>query len=474
MQETLRCAIIGLLLVGNAWGQLSHGDRAVTVVNAPRVRARSAPNLAPDTFIAWISRGTQMKLLGKRGTWYRVILPDGREAFVHSNYAEESTARDLLEVKVGAANVRKSSTRASAKIGSVKRGDMLLLDRERNEWYLAVLPDGRRGWIHKNLVIRRPVGPPAEPKRPRPRPQTAEPPKPLDAPAPVEKAPKPRVNYYRRGMEYVAEKRTAEAIGAFRKALEADPMDGSAHFELAKLLKSDGKASDALEHFRKALVGRRPRPEARFHIGGLTKPETDAGTAPEEEGDGEAPAGAWVDGLLSNVTYFLPGLAIGSLVFLVVLGLIYRRRRVPGGEQRVYRRRKPDAGFDSVLKYAVERRPLLRAIEEAERKRTELDKALGQQFDAFSKGAGQGGPRLPSIGSAEALLKKVEDLRQIILNQEERAQVYSDLVVLQNEKLDALDEEIDALKKLIQLDYRDVRKQTKAKRQEPGKGAGKP
>ncbi len=44
-----------------------------------------------------------------------------------------------------------------------------------------------------------------------------------------------------------------------------------------------------------------------------------------------------------------------------------------------------------------------------------------------------------------------------MLNQEERARVYSDLVMLQNEKIDALDEEIEALKKLVRLDFREGR-----------------
>jgi len=50
----------------------------------------------------------------------------------------------------------------------------------------------------------------------------------------------------------------------------------------------------------------------------------------------------------------------------------------------------------------------------------------------------------------------------VIVNQEERAQIYADLVVLQNEKLAALDEEVDALKKLIQIDYQEGSAKKKA------------
>ena len=127
----------------------------------------------------------------------------------------------------------------------------------------------------------------------------------------------------------------------------------------------------------------------------------------------------------------------------------------------MYRRKKSEAGFDSVLKYAVEKRPLLRAVEEAERKRAEMDLALKQQLEAFQKETNSGTPRLPGLESTEKLLKRVEDLRQTILNQDERVKVYAELVVLQNEKLEALDEEIESLKKLIRLDYADTASRAK-------------
>ena len=108
-----------------------------------------------------------------------------------------------------------------------------------------------------------------------------------------------------------------------------------------------------------------------------------------------------------------------------------------------------------MLKYAVEKRPLLRAVEEAERKRAELDEALSQQFQAVGSDT-ESGPQLPEVASTEALLKRVEDLRSTIVSQEERAQVYAELVVLQNQKIQALDDEIEALKKLIQMDYKET------------------
>ena len=98
---------------------------------------------------------------------------------------------------------------------------------------------------------------------------------------------------------------------------------------------------------------------------------------------------------------------------------------------------------------------MIREIEEAEKKLTEMDQALNKRFATFQEKDEEGRQRLPPGESPERLLKRIDSVRKTVLNQEERARVYADLVSLQNEKIAALDDEIEALKKLIQLDYQD-------------------
>ncbi|MBT3604508.1 MAG: SH3 domain-containing protein, partial [Candidatus Latescibacteria bacterium] len=86
------------LLPEMAFAQLKHGDSAIRVVGTNAVNVRSEPRTGPNTLITKIKRGTLMKRLSKKGTWYQVLLPDGREAWMSGRYAEEVVARDLLEV----------------------------------------------------------------------------------------------------------------------------------------------------------------------------------------------------------------------------------------------------------------------------------------------------------------------------------------------------------------------------------------
>lgn len=458
--------ILQLFLVQSGW-TLRHGDLVITVVNTPKVNVRSAPRIGSDTFVLKVPRGEQLKQIGERGKgsnkWYQVVLEDGRKVWIHSKYAKSEIARDLLEVKVTHARVRQRPTTAkdSKVIGFVKQGDMLTLIREQSRWYRAVLENGLQGWIHKNLVVRMPIGPP-DPDGKKVLSLTVPKHKDEEAKIPTKEESDSPIDFFQQGLEFSAENRIDEAIGAFQKAVESSPEDGVVHFELALLLKEKGKKKESIAHFKKAL---KVRPEAKFHIDAMINVRLDStmsgtqGITGEGMKEGEA-VSTWIDVFQKSATYLIPGVAVGSVVFLLVLGLLlYRKRNKSIIERPSYLRRTQDTGFDSVLKYAVEKRPLLRAIEEAERKRVEMDDALRQRFKNFDKQTQEGGS-LPVGESSETLLKRIDDLRKSIMNQEDRAKIYADLVVLQNEKLEALDEEIEALKNLIKLEYQDVKQGT--------------
>ena len=442
-----RWFVIGLwlMLMTPVLAQLKHGDAAIRVVGYDFVNMRSEPRVSDETLMTKMPRGTVMKKLEKRGEWYQVLLSDGRKAWMSGRYAEEIIARDLLEVAKAAVNVRGQANAAARRIATVKRGEMLQMLRERSGWYQIRLASGKQGWVRKDMVVKRPLSLPAPKKVAKVEPKSP----------PPKKTEPPKINQYKEAKIMLAENRLDDAIKSFKAALKERPNDGLIHFDLAKVYKTTGNKEAALVHFRRAAAFGK-QTEATFYINELLAAPPDTTQGEGDLGDDvvEGDAESW-----DIVGVLLPALTVGSGVFIVVLGFVFmRRRRNMQPEKPPYRRRKKDAGFESVLKYAVEKRPLLRAIEEAERKRDELDSALQERFNTFQ--GSEGGERLPSGTSSDALLKKVDDLRQVILNQEERAQIYSDLIVLQNEKLDALDEEIAALKKMIQIDYRDEDKKT--------------
>ena len=482
---TIRQAVIGfasaalLVIGGNATGVLRHGDQAVIVTDTPRgtVNVRSIPvqrsggEWGMGARLGRASEGQIYKFLEKRdfgnqGVWVRLEWEEG-DAWISGRYLTQIIARDRLVVRSTTANIRNRATTNSQKIGSVKKGDVLGRVRDQDTWYLAELPSKKRGWIHKDLVKLEALAP-AEKEPPQPKP--AEPP-------PAE------VDYRQLAQDALDSGNIDEAVAAYQKALEPEPNNGILHFELGKLFVRLEKPNQAIPHLRKAIRGRPARPEAEFTLKKLLdqKQASAAGqVAAEDEPtpDLEEPLDAGTpifDIIADNAVYILPLGAIGSLGFIAVLVVIYRRRGIRTS-QPSFRRRKPDGGFDDVLKYAVEKRPVIREIEEAEKKLTEMDEALAKRFASFEEKDEQGRPRLPPGESADRLLKRIDGLRKTIINQEERARIYSDLVMLQNEKISALDEEIEALKNLVQLDYQDASKRRKkaasAKKAVPPKATG--
>lgn len=466
----------GILVVMAVWlcgtdagAVLRHGDQAVVVTDTPRgtVNVRTIPversegNWGMGALLGRAREGDLLKFLekkdfGNQGVWVRVERDDGSEAWISGRYLTQVIARDRLIVEPTTLNVRNRASTRSEKIGSVKKGDVLGRVRKQDNWYLAELPDGKRGWVHGDMVRLEPLAPEA-------------PPEPEKEPEPAAPEPEPAdVDPRQAAQQALDEGRTDDAIAAYQKALEIEPNNGVLHFELGKLLIEAEKPEQAVPHLRKAISGRPARPEAEFTLKKLLEDRTAAATpTPTPEAEVEDPLDDVEEGspimemISDNAIYILPVAAVGSLAFIGVLLVLYRRRGIRSSGPS-FRRRKADGGFDDVLKYAVEKRPVIREIEEAEKKLSEMDEALAKRFASFQEKDEDGRPRLPPGESAERLLKRVDSLRKTIMNQEERARIYSDLVTLQNEKISALDDEIEALKKLIQLDYR-----------EAGKGGGK-
>jgi uncharacterized protein YgiM (DUF1202 family) len=438
-------------------GSLRHGDQAVIVTDTPQgtVNIRTIPvqrsggDWGLGTRLGRAREGQLLKFLEKRdfgnqGIWVRVEDEDGTEAWISGRYLTQTVARDRLIVRPTTVNVRNRASRNSTKIGTVKKGDVLGRVRKQNNWYLAELLGGKRGWVREDMVTLDPL-------------EKAQDPAPAETP-PAEPE-KPQVDYKAVAEEAAAAGQTDEAIQAYGKALESEPNNGILHFELAKLLAAVDKPDEAIPHFRKAIRGRPPRPEAEFSLNKLTEAQNQA-AQPEVETTVDEPAeeeaSVIYQAITDNAVYILPAVALGSLAFIGVLVLLYRRRAVRRSAP-TFRRRKTDGGFDDVLKYAVEKRPVIREIEEAEKKLTEMDQALKKRFATFREKDDEGRQRLPPGESPERLLKRIDGVRKTVLNQEERARVYADLVSLQNEKIAALDDEIEALKKLIQLDYQDLK-----------------
>jgi tetratricopeptide (TPR) repeat protein len=432
------CSILlFLLLPCAALSQpVKHGDEIVEIIGADEVNVRDMKGIEGEV-IAKVRRGEKLKRLGNEEGWFHVLLPDGREGWVNGHLARPDVARATLVVTSSAIKLRRNPSMGAPEVTRAMQGDELKFLEERNNWYFVLTPDGQKAWVPKEFVAFRPRGGEAAPGGAEA--QAVQTP-------PEEAAKKP--DLFQDGLDLLKVGNPDRALEVFQALLREVPNHGGAHYEAGRILKGKGRTQEALDHFQKALTGEPRHPEAQFHIEELQRGKNPSRVGPKD---------SWtISSLLADETIaqlILWGGGLAAILFLMILLWVYRRRRkalAGGGGTGPQKREK---GFEATLRAAVEKRPLMRVIEEAEKRQEETEEQIRKRFEAFGGVSVEAGAslELPEAEPVQALLKKVEEIRQVVVEQEERARMYTDLIRLQSGKIEALNEEIEALKRLLQM-----------------------
>ena len=429
---------------------LKHGDQIVEIIGADQVNIREWLGTEWE-ILAKVPRGDRLKKLGDERGWYNILLPDGREGWVHGRYArpdqyiEVSTPKEVLVVTAEAINLRQNPATGAPEVTRAKMGDELGFLSERNNWYFIQTSEGRKAWVHKNDVAFRSKDPGDKPGE-------------LEHVDPSLKEEPKKTDRFQEGMDRLKAGDHLAALLTFRTLLKDFSNHSGAHYQIGRILKQTGLLEEALDHFQQALSGDPEKPEAQFQIDEL---RLSLKTAPAKP----PPPTRRKDTILPGEEFklLLMGGGLASLIFLVILLWVYLRRRRALFGGNVFGPSRRDKSFQKTLKGVAEKRPLLRIIEEAEKKQEAAEDQIRKKVEAFGGVSVEAGASLglPEAEPVQPLLNRVEEIRQVVGEQEDRARMYSDLIKLQNEKIEALNDEIEALKRLVQL--KSERPESKAK-----------
>jgi len=136
---------------------------------------------------------------------------------------------------------------------------------------------------------------------------------------------------------------------------------------------------------------------------------------------------------LTFVTAFLTLLAI-------VIFTLFRRRRMANLSQAIEKGRSKTNELE---------RTLIREMKDAQKKLSSLDIEAQNRLKNFRDLAGDSAEL--SSKTSEDMLTSLEELRAVIENQQKRMDLYSELVRLQNEQIDAYKQENASVKRLLEL-----------------------
>ncbi|MHB1127207.1 MAG: N-acetylmuramoyl-L-alanine amidase [Bacillota bacterium] len=156
----LALTLLFLLAAGVLWtSEQANAGQTATVITAS-LNARSGPG-TEYAKVGALGRGTSLAIIAKNQNWYKVVLPNGKQAWVSGQYIKISTSGvtstpkqtgKTAEVTGSLVNIRSGPGTGYKIVVQVRRGDKLPVISEGNGWLNVKLANGKTGWISASLV----------------------------------------------------------------------------------------------------------------------------------------------------------------------------------------------------------------------------------------------------------------------------------------------------------------------------------
>ena len=422
---------------------------SVLKIDRPQVNIR-ADATVQSARVTVLSQDVEVEALGRKDEWFRIRLPAGGEGWIHSRLV-----REIVVVTGDVVRLREAGSTNAPMISTAAQGDELEMVGERGNWFEVALADGERGWIWKELVrakvfVADVAAPAAEP--PVAVPIVAEPVAEAIAAPPSEV----RRNAYGEGLKRAAAGDHQASLALFNEVLDADPDHLNALIHVARAHKQLGAYDQALDRLYHALEVGEGRVDIYltlaevYRLGGVPdsaakyqalfrgkkweKPQVAARDPAPKQKD-EMPLEAW----------WIYGM--GGLGALVLLGGVLIVRRLQGGADPV----KEPVAKAGKGKFAKQMRQSKAAPASGSGEELELERQIQQKReDLQQSSAAFLGPNALGGGEdahMEQVLEQVAILRKALEAQDERAQIYADIVRLQNAKIEAMVRELELLRR---------------------------
>ena len=407
----------------------------LVVANRPMVRIRADATIQSEQ-ISQLQLGDEVPLLKRKDEWLQVRLKDGRLGWVNSFLMQ-----DRLVVAKAGAQLRAEASAGAQLVATPEEGVEANQLSKRGKWVEVGLDDGKVGWVNQAFVRSKTnEEPPAVPRA---------------TTAAKENLPVRR-NPYAEGLQFKAADEHAQALARFEEVLSADPGNYNALIHAAQSQRQLQEYDGALARLYRGLEDFGPRRELLMTLGEVYRVTGQPDSTrkymalyrgeeyiPEEEEPEEAEAVPQEEGDLLVAAAVAAGIVLCALI-AVVLVRSGRSRGQEGadGEKKV--KRQGRKGFEQTLAKTdpvTEGGPAPGVAEELDQQLEAKWRQLRQET-----GADLAGGTWLEARESEQLEGQLEVLRQALETQGERERLYSELLEMQRQKIEAMSEEIRLLR----------------------------
>ncbi|MFH0754901.1 MAG: SH3 domain-containing protein [Candidatus Omnitrophota bacterium] len=147
------CLLADGALVYGAPGKSVQKFPFVARVAADRVHVRAGQSNNYESVVV-VAENTELLVLGKIYSWYKVALPDGAGLFVSKEYVK-AVSPDIGEITADRVNVRARPGTEASILGQLLRGDQFFikgLAGEKSDWYLIRPVTKASGWVQESFL----------------------------------------------------------------------------------------------------------------------------------------------------------------------------------------------------------------------------------------------------------------------------------------------------------------------------------
>ncbi len=98
------------------------------------------------------SKGSALRILSTRGSFYKIKLNNGKIAYANRNYITPSNRCGIVEIRRGTLNVRSSRRIGSKIISRISRNSAVSILKSYRSWYRIKLNSGKIGYVSSKYI----------------------------------------------------------------------------------------------------------------------------------------------------------------------------------------------------------------------------------------------------------------------------------------------------------------------------------